>query len=197
MRLLRDRDSFRACCRNGSRTVAPSAAQAARMADAAQCAALIAGCAGRLSHASDEWRRPGCREGRPLRHRVNSYFRKQTGVPERTLEMLSQARGISFDVAPTASRRLSSSLTKSSSIDRRITSRSPSRTARYGSRHRISRLAARTRRHSVRSDRFLRPECSMNLVRSPPLRVARSAPVAGVPTRSLSKQVTRGSARCT
>jgi DNA polymerase-3 subunit epsilon len=33
-----------------------------------------------------------------LRHRVNSYFRKQTGVAERTLEMLSQARGISFDV---------------------------------------------------------------------------------------------------
>ena len=39
-----------------------------------------------------------------LRHRVNSYFRKQTGVPERTLEMLSQARGISFNVAPTAGR---------------------------------------------------------------------------------------------
>jgi DNA polymerase-3 subunit epsilon len=37
-----------------------------------------------------------------LRHRVNSYFRKQTGVPERTLEMLSQARGISFDVVPSA-----------------------------------------------------------------------------------------------
>jgi DNA polymerase-3 subunit epsilon len=37
-----------------------------------------------------------------LRHRVNSYFRKQHGVPERTLEMLSQARGISFDVSPTA-----------------------------------------------------------------------------------------------
>jgi DNA polymerase-3 subunit epsilon len=37
-----------------------------------------------------------------LRHRVNSYFRKQTGVPERTLEMLSQARGISFDVAQSA-----------------------------------------------------------------------------------------------
>jgi hypothetical protein len=37
-----------------------------------------------------------------LRHRVNSYFRKQTGVPERTLEMLSQARAISFAVAPTA-----------------------------------------------------------------------------------------------
>jgi DNA polymerase III subunit epsilon len=33
-----------------------------------------------------------------LRHRVNGYFRKQTGVPERMLEMLSQARGISFDV---------------------------------------------------------------------------------------------------
>src|SRR5215471_12887645 len=37
-----------------------------------------------------------------LRHRVNSYFRKQHGVPERTLEMLSQARRISFDVTPTA-----------------------------------------------------------------------------------------------
>src|SRR5262245_34072742 len=37
-----------------------------------------------------------------LRHRVNSYFRKQHGVPERTLEMLSQARRISFDVAPSA-----------------------------------------------------------------------------------------------
>lgn len=33
-----------------------------------------------------------------LHHRVNSYFRKQNGVPERLLEMLSQARGISFDV---------------------------------------------------------------------------------------------------
>src|SRR5262245_15383439 len=37
-----------------------------------------------------------------LRHRVNSYFRKQHGIHERTLEMLSQARGISFDVAPSA-----------------------------------------------------------------------------------------------
>ena len=37
-----------------------------------------------------------------LRHRVNSYFRKQIGVPERTLEMLSQARGISVDVMATA-----------------------------------------------------------------------------------------------
>jgi DNA polymerase-3 subunit epsilon len=37
-----------------------------------------------------------------LRHRVNSYFRKQNGVPERTLEMLSQARRISFDVTPSA-----------------------------------------------------------------------------------------------
>jgi DNA polymerase-3 subunit epsilon len=37
-----------------------------------------------------------------LRHRVNSYFRKQNGTPERMLEMLSQARGISFDVTPSA-----------------------------------------------------------------------------------------------
>jgi DNA polymerase-3 subunit epsilon len=33
-----------------------------------------------------------------LHHRVNSYFRKQNGVPERSLEMLSQARAISFNV---------------------------------------------------------------------------------------------------
>jgi DNA polymerase-3 subunit epsilon len=35
-----------------------------------------------------------------LHHRVNSYFRKQSGVHERSLEMLSQARAISFEVAP-------------------------------------------------------------------------------------------------
>src|ERR671930_22070 len=35
-----------------------------------------------------------------LHHRVNSYFRKQNGVPERLLEMLSQARVISFEVTP-------------------------------------------------------------------------------------------------
>jgi DNA polymerase-3 subunit epsilon len=35
-----------------------------------------------------------------LHHRVNSYFRKQHGMPERLLEMLSQARAISFDVTP-------------------------------------------------------------------------------------------------
>jgi DNA polymerase-3 subunit epsilon len=35
-----------------------------------------------------------------LHDRVNSYFRKQSGVPERTLEMLSQARAISFEVTP-------------------------------------------------------------------------------------------------
>jgi len=37
-----------------------------------------------------------------LHHRVNSYFRKQAGVSERLLEMLSQARAISFDVTPSA-----------------------------------------------------------------------------------------------
>lgn len=35
-----------------------------------------------------------------LHHRVNSYFRKQNGVPERSLEMLSQARAISFELSP-------------------------------------------------------------------------------------------------
>ena len=33
-----------------------------------------------------------------LHHRVNSYFRKQKGIHERTLEMLSQARDLSFVV---------------------------------------------------------------------------------------------------
>ena len=37
-----------------------------------------------------------------LRHRVNSYFRKQRGVDERMLEMLSQARALSFEVTPSA-----------------------------------------------------------------------------------------------
>jgi DNA polymerase-3 subunit epsilon len=36
-----------------------------------------------------------------LHHRVNSYFRKQNGVHERSLEMLSQARALSFAVTPT------------------------------------------------------------------------------------------------
>lgn len=36
-----------------------------------------------------------------LRDRVNSHFRHQRGIDERALEMLSQARGIAFDVAPT------------------------------------------------------------------------------------------------
>ena len=36
-----------------------------------------------------------------LHHRVNSYFQKQHSVHERLLEMLSQARAISFQVTPT------------------------------------------------------------------------------------------------
>ena len=50
-----------------------------------------------------------------LRHRVNSYFRKQHGMPERTLEMLSQARAISFDVMPSA---LQAALTEPDEIKR-------------------------------------------------------------------------------
>ncbi|HET7188180.1 MAG TPA: GIY-YIG nuclease family protein [Gemmatimonadaceae bacterium] len=36
-----------------------------------------------------------------LQYRVNSHFRKQHGVHERTLEMLSQARAISYEITPT------------------------------------------------------------------------------------------------
>jgi DNA polymerase-3 subunit epsilon len=35
-----------------------------------------------------------------LHHRVNSHFRHQHGLAERTLEMLSQARAISFEITP-------------------------------------------------------------------------------------------------
>ena len=37
-----------------------------------------------------------------LNRRVNGYFRQRKGGHERTLEMLSQARGLSFEVTPTA-----------------------------------------------------------------------------------------------
>jgi len=50
-----------------------------------------------------------------LRHRVNSYFRKQHGTHERTLEMLSQARKLSFDVTPSA---LEAALAESDEIKR-------------------------------------------------------------------------------
>ena len=51
-----------------------------------------------------------------LHHRVNSHFRKQNGLPERTLEMLSQARGISNDVTPSA---LEAALCEADEIKRR------------------------------------------------------------------------------
>ena len=51
-----------------------------------------------------------------LHHRVNSYFRRQNRVPERLLEMLSQARAISFDVTPTP---LDAALLEADEIKRR------------------------------------------------------------------------------
>jgi DNA polymerase III subunit epsilon len=51
-----------------------------------------------------------------LRDRVNSYFRTQSGTSERALEMLAQARGISFDVMPSA---LEAALFESDEIKRR------------------------------------------------------------------------------
>jgi len=50
-----------------------------------------------------------------LHHRVNSYFRKQRGIHERTLEMLSQARALSFELAPSA---LEAALRESDEIKR-------------------------------------------------------------------------------
>jgi DNA polymerase-3 subunit epsilon len=51
-----------------------------------------------------------------LHDRVNSYFRKQNGVPERLLEMLSQARAISFVVTPSP---LEAALLEADEIKRR------------------------------------------------------------------------------
>jgi DNA polymerase III subunit epsilon len=52
-----------------------------------------------------------------LHHRVNSYFRKQHGSDERTLEMLTQARAISFEVTATP---LEAALLESDEIKRRL-----------------------------------------------------------------------------
>jgi DNA polymerase-3 subunit epsilon len=50
-----------------------------------------------------------------LHGRVNSYFRHQRGIPERMLEMLTQARDISFEATPTA---LEAALVESDEIKR-------------------------------------------------------------------------------
>ena len=97
-----------------------------------------------------------------LHDRVNSYFRKQNGVPERLLEMLSQARAISFDIHPVRSRPRSSSRTKSSGTDRPTTSRSRFMTGRCGLRRQISVRVAQSRHHTARSAHLLRPRRSIN-----------------------------------
>lgn len=51
-----------------------------------------------------------------LRARVNSHFRRQHGIDERALEMLSQARDLSFQVAPSA---LEAALLEADEIKRR------------------------------------------------------------------------------
>jgi DNA polymerase-3 subunit epsilon len=52
-----------------------------------------------------------------LHGRVNSYFRKQHGIDERALEMLTQARAISFEVTPTP---LEAALVEADEIKRRL-----------------------------------------------------------------------------
>ena len=97
-----------------------------------------------------------------LHHRVNSYFRKQNGVPERLLEMLSQARAISFDVTPSP---LEAALLEPDEIKRHRPPYNVALTiaiARCGSRRRISARVADSRRHTARSDHLLRPKRSIN-----------------------------------
>jgi DNA polymerase-3 subunit epsilon len=132
-----------------------------------------------------------------LRHRVNSYFRKQNGMPERTLEMLSQARGISFDVTPSA---LEAALFEPDEIKRH---RPPYNVALTVEDRVLWFTAPGLSARSAHPwpqcplGPSLPPRCSMNLLRSPGLTAARSVPVAGVPTQPRSMRVTRRSARCT
>jgi hypothetical protein len=103
-----------------------------------------------------------------LHHRVNSYFRKQNGVPERMLEMLSQARAISFDVTPSpvdAALLEPDEIKRSTAIQRRAHDSGRA----CGSRRWISARVVDSRRHTARSDHLLRPKRSINSRHSPGL----------------------------
>jgi DNA polymerase-3 subunit epsilon len=75
---------------------------AARLADAARLRLSIPHAPGihRMLRASGDGLYVG--KASSLHHRVNSHFRDQHGLAERTLEMLSQACALSFEVTATA-----------------------------------------------------------------------------------------------
>ena len=128
-----------------------------------------------------------------LHDRVNSYFRKQHGVDERMLEMLSQARAISFDVTPTP---LEAALLETDEIkrhrppynlaltvdDRAIWFASSDLAAAVHAHHRRARLD-----HSFQSRHWIDSRRS----RARTARLSRQ--VAGVPTR---RHFTRGTSGC-
>ena len=122
-----------------------------------------------------------------LHHRVNSYFRKQHGGDERMLEMLTQARAISFEVTATP---LEAALLEADEIKRCLP---PVQSRPDGRRTRpVVRVAGSQRPESTavaivpRSDRSHQPTHWTN---SPPSRertTPLSARVAGAPIRRRS-----------
>ena len=142
---------------------APRLADAAgRTALAARCARASTGCCGRAATSSTSARRAS------LHHRVNSYFRKQNGIPERMLEMLSQARGISFEVTPSA---LEAALLEPDEIKRHRPPYNVALTvedrALWFASPDLSARGPQAVDSAIRSDRFPPPRCSTNSWRSP------------------------------
>ena len=133
-------------------------------------------------------------KARLLHDRVNSHFRKQHGVDERTLEMLSQARAISFDVTSTP---LEAALLESDEIKRQ---RPPYNLALTIEDRAIWFASSDLRGRSPRPSQAcpLGPIASVDMLVNSVHSLERTAPlsrqVAGVPMRRRSKRVTSGCA---
>ena len=102
-------------------------------------------------------RATSCTSGRPPRSAIASTatFGSETGVPERTLEMLTQARGI-FRCRAKRLEAASSSLRNKRHRPRPRRQHSPSRARVYRSHHRSPTARSGHSSYSVRSDRSLR-----------------------------------------
>jgi hypothetical protein len=123
-----------------------------------------------------------------LHDRVNSHFRKQHGIHERTLEMLSQARAIAFEATATP---LEAALLEADEIKRH---RPPYNIAPYGSRRRISASAVDVRRRRARSVRSFHSRRWIDSGRSLERTVLLSRQDVGILIRKHSARATSGSA---
>ena len=142
--------------------VKPTASPTPRLADAARRAAFVAdmrlasiACFGQTAASCTSARQRRCIIG------STATFGSRTACPSgcsRCCRRHARSRSTSHQVR---SRPRSSSRTKSSGTDRPTTSRSRFRTARCGSRRRISARVVHSRRHTARSDHLLRPRRSI------------------------------------